>query len=230
MAAPVVGIIPAAGHAVRLQPLTHSKEMIPVGGRPVIDYLVERMRAGGSDELRVVTRPEKEDLRAYAEGVGAMTVLGHPETINDSIARGMAGLHPDAVVLVGFPDSVWDPVDGFCQLVDAVQDGAELALGLFRSPGLEGADAVYLDGSGQIADIEIKPRRPGSDWIWGVAAARVAALAGLDAVEWPSQLVNSLLASGADVRGIRLSDVYLDIGTPSSLRRVTEEGWSLEGS
>ena len=55
----VVGIVPAAGYATRLQPLDCSKEVVPVGGRPVLGYLVERMRAGGASEIRVVTRAEK---------------------------------------------------------------------------------------------------------------------------------------------------------------------------
>jgi hypothetical protein len=42
------------------QPLDCSKEMLEVDGRPVIDYPVERMRAAACDELRVVTRPEKD--------------------------------------------------------------------------------------------------------------------------------------------------------------------------
>jgi len=40
----IVGVIPAAGHAIRLQPLSGSKELLEIGGRPVMDYLVERMR------------------------------------------------------------------------------------------------------------------------------------------------------------------------------------------
>ena len=51
--------MPAAGHATRLQPLEGSKELLEIGGRPVFDYLVERLRAGGAEEIRVVTRPEK---------------------------------------------------------------------------------------------------------------------------------------------------------------------------
>jgi choline kinase len=55
-----VGTIPAAGYAVRLQPPDCSKEMLEVGGRPVIDYPVQRMRAAACDELHVVTRLEKD--------------------------------------------------------------------------------------------------------------------------------------------------------------------------
>src|SRR5689334_13933934 len=51
------GIIPAAGHGSRIQPLAFSKELLPVGSRfdgvserprAVSEYLVERMQAGGA--------------------------------------------------------------------------------------------------------------------------------------------------------------------------------------
>jgi CTP:molybdopterin cytidylyltransferase MocA len=48
----VVGVLPAAGRAARLQPLAGSKELLELGGRPVLEYAVERLRAGGADETR----------------------------------------------------------------------------------------------------------------------------------------------------------------------------------
>ena len=58
----IVGVIPAAGRATRLQPLSLSKEVQPISGRPVMDYLLKRLQRGGCAELRVVTRPEKLDV------------------------------------------------------------------------------------------------------------------------------------------------------------------------
>jgi len=222
----IVGILPAAGYAVRLQPLEGSKEMLEIGGRPVIDYLVERMRAGGCDELRVITRPEKDDVTSYARSIGASVVLAHPHTINESFSAGLAGLDPKTIVLLGFPDSLWEPVDGYCPLVEAVKAGEQIALGLFEAPGLEGSDFLRLDDSGRIADIEIKPTRPPSDWIWGCAAAQVAALDGLEREEWPSAFLNARRREGMELFGVRLSSTYLDIGTKTSLRRA-RDAWTL---
>jgi glucose-1-phosphate thymidylyltransferase len=54
----MLGIIPAAGAATRIQPLAFSKEMLPVGSRldadgverpkAVSEYLVERMVLAGA--------------------------------------------------------------------------------------------------------------------------------------------------------------------------------------
>ena len=216
----IVGLLPSAGYAERLQPLEGSKEVIEVGGRPLIDFLVERMRAGGADELRVVTRPEKQDVIAYAEGIGAMVVLGHPANINESFAAGLAGLDGDDVVLLGFPDSIWEPVDGYRPLVEAVEGGEEVALGLFDAPGVVGSDYLRLDDQGRIVGFDIKPERPASTWIWGAAAARVRALEGLEREEWPSAFMDGKRREGVALRGIPLSDSYVDIGTKETLRRT----------
>jgi glucose-1-phosphate thymidylyltransferase len=221
----IAGIVPAAGHALRLQPLDCSKEMLPVAGRPVIDYLVERMRAGGADEIRIVTRRDKEDLIAHAEELGAELVLGQPAHINESFAAGLEGLAEDDIALLGYPDSLWEPLDGYSPLVQAVEGGEEIALGLFETPGLVGTDFLVLDDDGRIEGIDIKPTRPRSDWMWGAAAARPRVLAGIEREEWPSGFLNNLLAEGRELHGVRLSSEYLDIGTPQSLQVLAASRW-----
>jgi dTDP-glucose pyrophosphorylase len=216
----IVGIVPAAGYAMRLQPLVGSKELLDAGGRPVMDYVVERMCAGGADEVRVVTRPEKEDVVEHARRLGATVVLGHPPTLNASFAAGVAGLGPDDVALLGFPDSIWEPADGYARLVAAVHAGHDLALGLFDVPGIEGSDYLVLDRSGAIVDIDIKPSAPRSSWIWGAAAARAHLLDGLDRQEWPSGHLLALRARGVALHAVPLSSAYLDVGTPSSLDKL----------
>ena len=215
----IVGVIPAAGHALRLQPLVGSKEMLAVGGRPVLDYLVERMRAGGCTTLRIVTRPEKKDLIAHAEAIGAEIVLGYPATVSESFLAGMANLADDDIALIGFPDTIWEPVDGYRPVVAAVHAGADVGLGLFRiAPSdLTRSDVMVFGESGRIAGIDVKPAEPTSEWIWGCAAARVDIWAGLGRAEWPGGYIDLLCREGRDVRGFELSDVWLDIGTKDAL-------------
>jgi glucose-1-phosphate thymidylyltransferase len=219
----IVGVIPAAGYATRLQPLPGSKEMLPVGGRPVMDYLVDRLRVGGCTALRVVTRPEKADVIAHAEQLGAAVILGYPRTVSASVAAGLDCLSEEDIILIGFPDTLWEPEDGYRQLVRALEDGCDVALGLFRidASDLRRSDVVVLRGdSGQVAGIEIKPSQPRSEWIWGCAAAHAPTLAGLHQTDWPGEYFDALCREGHDVRGIPLSDVWLDVGTEAALNRA----------
>ena len=83
----------------------------------------------------MVTRPEKQDVVAHARRAGLTVVLGHPATVAESLAAGLDGLTPSDVVLLDWPDILWEPVDGHAQLVGAVvRDGHEIALGLFETP------------------------------------------------------------------------------------------------
>jgi glucose-1-phosphate thymidylyltransferase len=216
-----VGIIPAAGFATRLQPLRQSKEVYPVGGRPVMDYLVERMRRAPCSELRVVTRPEKEDVVENAARQGATVVKARPPTLAASFLAGMRGLSDDDVALLGFPDSIWEPVDGYARLLGLLDEGWQVALGLFRASDMRRFEPVILDASGRVSRIEFKPAHPSSDWLWGCAAARVDTLRGFDRSEEPGVFFDSLCPRGV-VGGVRLSETYLDMGTRDGLRDAAQ--------
>jgi UTP--glucose-1-phosphate uridylyltransferase len=60
-------VIPAAGLGTRFLPATKSmpKEMLPVVGRPVIQYVVEEAVAGGADDILIVTGRGKRALEDH---------------------------------------------------------------------------------------------------------------------------------------------------------------------
>lgn len=220
----VVGVAPAAGTAARLQPLDRSKEVLEIGGRAVLEYLVERMKVAAADEIRVVTRPEKEDVAALAERLGATVVLARPEHVSASLLAGLKGLDADDVVLFGFPDTVWEPVGGFARLRALVEAGEDLALGLFEGAELERCDVAVLDDSGRVAAIDVKPAAPRSRWIWGCGAARASLLSGTGRDAEPGAYFDRL-ARQETIAGIKLSDMFIDIGTPNALAALrAQEG------
>jgi glucose-1-phosphate thymidylyltransferase len=213
----LIGVLPAAGHAVRLQPLTGSKETYPIGGRPVMDHLIERMKRAGCTDVRVVTRPEKTDVIANAERHGLIVVVDHPSSVSESLLAGLRETRPDDLLLFGFPDTVWEPIDGFVRLLDALADRFDVALGLFMSGELERSDVVKLAEAGIVTSIEVKPRVPASDWIWGCAAARRHALDALSTHPEPGAVFHAMCARRRVV-GVPLTGPFIDIGTPEGLQ------------
>jgi len=222
----IVGVVPAAGYATRLQPLAGSKELLHVRGRPVIDYLLTRLRVAGCTELRVVTRRAKQDLIEYAHHVGAHVILGEPPTVGDSLVLGMAGLARDDIVLYGFPDTVWQPERAFVELLAAVEGGEELALGLFTTPEPERSDVVVLNEERRVTAVDVKPARPSSPWIYGCCAGRVRLLEGIRGFDEPGWYFDQL-ARDRSILGIKFGRM-IDVGTPAWLNAV-EEDCVLEG-
>jgi glucose-1-phosphate thymidylyltransferase len=190
-----------------------------VGGRPVLEYLFERLRLARCDEIRVVTRSDKVDVVELAERLGATVVEGRPETVAESLLLGLAGLAAGDIVLIGFPDSVWEPVDGFSILLSVLDETTSVVLGCFRSRELERSDVVVIDEAGMVTAVQVKPTSPASDVVWGCAAATAGALAGLHKHVEPGGLFHRLARAGS-VRAVRFPGEFVDIGTPEALEQL----------
>jgi len=63
----VKAIIPAAGLGTRFLPIAKAvpKEMLPLGDKPVIHYVVEEAAAAGFDEILIILSRGKECIRQY---------------------------------------------------------------------------------------------------------------------------------------------------------------------
>ncbi|MGI6368408.1 MAG: UTP--glucose-1-phosphate uridylyltransferase [Anaerolineae bacterium] len=67
MSAIVKAVIPVAGMGTRLLPATKSqpKEMLPVGRRPVVQYVVEELEQAGLDQILFVTGRKKSAIEDH---------------------------------------------------------------------------------------------------------------------------------------------------------------------
>lgn len=73
-------LVLAAGYATRLRPLTNTwaKELLPVGGTPIIDTIVERIEeVGDVDEVHVVTNARK--AAAFERWAGSRAIHVHDD-------------------------------------------------------------------------------------------------------------------------------------------------------
>jgi hypothetical protein len=142
-------------------------------------------------------------------------VPAEPPTVSASVLAGLAALDPDDIVLLGFPDSIWEPLDAFARLRRRIESGSAVAIGLFRSDEPERSDVPRVDERGHLTAIDIKPRDPGSSWIWGCLAARAGLLAGLQ----PADELSAFLVGVArrePVPTVRFGRI-IDVGTRSAL-------------
>ena len=72
----------AAGYGTRLRPLTDRlpKPLVPVAGKPMIEYALDRLRAYGIQEVIINVSYLKEPLLAYAAAVRGVAVQISAET------------------------------------------------------------------------------------------------------------------------------------------------------
>jgi dTDP-glucose pyrophosphorylase len=224
------GIVPAAGAGTRIQPLAFSKELLPVGSREVdgterpravSEYLVERMIAAGADRLCFVISPGKSDIVEYWGGeVGpariCYAVQPRPAGLCDALFRALPFVGPGDELLVGLPDTVWFPLDGFRALPPG-----RLSFLLFPVERPELFDAVVHDAGGAVREIQVKDREAATPWIWGAFRVTGALLAELHAL-WRARgerdayvgtLVNAWLAAGGAATAVRAGEAYVDVGT-----------------
>ena len=223
------GVVPAAGAGSRIQPLAFSKELLPVGSRvidgterprAVSEYLVERMIRGGADRLLFVISPGKSDIVEYYGGAvgGARicyAVQPRPSGLCDALFRALPFIEPAEEVVVGLPDTVWFPVDGFRILPGG------LSFLLFPVTRPELFDAVVSGPGGEVREIQVKVAHPATRWIWGAFKLTGEILADLHAL-WVERdeedlyigtLVNAWLARGGAARAIPAGEAYVDVGT-----------------
>ncbi len=66
----------AAGYGTRLKPLTDRlpKPLIPVAGKPMLEYALDRLRVYGIEEVVINVSHLKEQLTAYARGVKGLVL------------------------------------------------------------------------------------------------------------------------------------------------------------
>ena len=90
MAQPITkAIVPAAGLGTRLLPATKSqpKEMLPVGRKPVIQYVVEELQAAGLRQILIVTGRRKRAIEDHfdtdPELVSALKQAGNEAGLAD---------------------------------------------------------------------------------------------------------------------------------------------------
>jgi len=231
------GIIPAAGAGSRIQPLAFSKELLPVGSRfeggverprAVSEYLVERMIKGGASKICFVISAGKSDIMEYFGGQagGAQicyAVQPEPLGLCDSIFRAMPFISPEEYFLVGLPDTVWFPEDGFNAL-----GGEGLSLLLFQVERPELFDAVLLDGAGRVMKVQVKSPDASTGWVWGSFKVKGAVFTQLFDLwqkrgktdEYFGTLVNAWIEKGGRATGVRAGRSYVDVGTINGYREA----------
>lgn len=240
----VVGLIPAAGRSARIAPLPCSKELFPVGFRPVAGsemrpkvvchYLLERLLRAGVAKTYIVLREGKWDIPAYLRdgalvGMNLAYVVtesphGPPYTLDEAYP-----FVRESTVAFGFPDIVVYPEEIYVRLLERqAATRADAVLALFQAADASKVDMVEVDERGRVREIRIQPERSALRYTWMSAIWTPAFtdfmhehLAGLALPGERELSVGDVI--GAATSRLHVDSVqfpsgsYLDIGTPEGL-------------
>lgn len=161
-------VVLAAGYATRLYPLTleRPKPLLEVGGRPMLDWVHERLELMGVDETIVVTNAKfTPHFERWAEGKDHVTVVNDGTTSNDdrlgaigdfAFVLDSLALDDDVVVVAG--DNLFqDDISGFAAYGREV-DAPVIAVHDVGDPALmREYNQVEVDDEGRVLFMEEKP-------------------------------------------------------------------------
>ena len=116
-------------------------------------------------------------------------------------------------------------MDGFCHL-----PVAQLSFLLFPVDDARRFDAVLTEPDGRVREIQVKPERPGTNWVWGAFRMPAGTFRTLHALwsepnrgdEYVGTLVNAYLERGGQAIGVPSGERYYDVGTVDGYRAAID--------
>ena len=229
----MIGVILAAGEGRRLRPLTFTrpKHMIPVGGKPILEHLVNAVRAAGIKEILVVVGYKAETIKEYFGNgsefgvsinyVDQKRILGTA----DAIASVKEHVNEDFLVVNGDLLSSSDAIKSVIKMHEKVESIATLAAVKVEKPEQYGVLKVK---DGRLTDIIEKPssKTPSSNLV--NAGIYLFSIEIFDFIEQTkiskrgeleiTDSIHLIVKNGKTVAVTEIpSDSWLDIGRPWDL-------------
>jgi glucose-1-phosphate thymidylyltransferase len=152
-------IIPLAGKGTRLRPHTHfvPKPLIKVAGRPVMDWVMDRLEGLDVEELIFITGHLKEQVESYARRRYPVASRFIEQKVQDGTAGAihLARPHVHGPVMIIFVDTVFDA--DLSVVTSSKDDGIIWAK---EVEDYQRFGVVVTDAAGYMTRIVEKPREP----------------------------------------------------------------------
>jgi glucose-1-phosphate thymidylyltransferase len=152
-------ILPLAGKGTRLLPLTKHvpKPLVSVAGRPVMDYVMDRLDGLDVEELIIITGHLKEQVERYVREHYRRSARFIEQKVQDGTAGAvnLARPHVDGPVLIIFVDTVFEADLSLINRTDA--DGIIWAK---EVEDYQRFGVVVTDDDGYMTKIVEKPSEP----------------------------------------------------------------------
>ncbi len=152
-------IIPLAGKGTRLRPHTHliPKPLLKVAGRPVMDWVMDRLQGLDVEELIFITGHLKEQVEAYARARYTYPSRFIEQKVQDGTAGAvnLARPHVHGPILIIFVDTVFE-----ADLTLINRAGADGIIWAKEVEDYQRFGVVVTDAEGYMTKIVEKPKEP----------------------------------------------------------------------
>jgi mannose-1-phosphate guanylyltransferase len=226
----------AAGLGTRLRPLTEGapKCLIPVAGRPLLDYWVDALRRAGVRKARINTHHLPEQVRSYIAAVNESGDIEVSEAYEPRLL-GSAGtiranrdwIEPEGEALVIYTDNLSDVDLGAMITFHRAHDDPFTML-LFHTTVPEKCGIAETDADGRIVSFVEKPAAPRSTLanagVYLMTAAAYHEIADMDAFDLGFDVLPRFAGR---MRGFVHSGYHRDIGDLAALAQARQDAPAL---
>jgi len=220
----------AGGLGTRLRPLTETtpKCLIPVGGRPILDYWIDALDAAGIGEALLNTHHHAEQVRDYIAGVNArggvqLVEAYEPELLGSAGTVAANRDWAEDVTVAIYADNLSD-IDLAALVAFHRTHSDPMTMALFRTPYPEKCGIATLARDGRITDFIEKPANPASNLanagIYVLDADAWREIADMDAFDFGFDVIPAFVGR---MRGFAHTGYHRDIGTYESLAQAESD-------
>lgn len=229
----------AAGLGTRLRPLTDNvpKCLIPIVGRPLLDYWIDLFARYNVSEVLINTHYLREQVRQYIYDHNLsgrspqITEYYEPELLGSAgtVAANRSFVANDKVFYICYADNLTN-IDLMRMLEFHHCHSASFTMALFHSKRPSQCGIAVLDADDRIIQFEEKPLEPESDLAnAGIYIADQRLFDLLPAgrfLDFGKDIIPALVGK---MYGWKMQDYLLDIGSPENYRKAQEDAkWIIQ--
>ena len=224
---PVRAVVMAGGYGRRLRPLTEEvpKPMLPVGGRPLLETTLDRLRQAGIQRCTLTTHYLGDQIRAhFGDGASIGMELGYVEEHSPLGTAGALRLVESAQEpLLMMNGDVLTGIDFKALLAFHREQQAKVTIGVRPYEVAVPFGVVATEGP-LVTSIEEKPvlRRFINAGIYLIEPDVVSLMPENGAFDMPD-LVHRALEAGHSVAGYPITEYWQDIGSADDYRKAIED-------
>ena len=217
-------IVVAGGHGSRLYPMTKftHKTLLPLSGRPIIDYVLSTIRSTGITDITIIGNKFIDKIREHVGDDVNYVLEVEPKGVANALQLARDG-NEGTPLLIWFSDNITN--------IDLTQDLKEFSSGailLTREVENPSDFGIAVVDNGEIVDVVEKPSNDiGNLAIGGIYIFDETFWSRLDLVQNKDNFsISDVTKQYLSERNVKIISVgentWIDCGTPSSLSRAAK--------